>query len=765
MISLELKHAEIKSFGKLCDRSFDFSGGINVVCGDNESGKSTLFAFIKYIFWGLDSKERGLYLNFDNGYIAGSLDFCDEGNNIKIIRRSAPSKDTNNGDGAYSETLQVINVDTNELIKMKNPGEHYFGIGEELFYKTACVGQLGTSELSGKSINEAIENIALSASEDTNVKRAKNKLDAARKVLKLKKGVGGAIPETEAQRQTLLEELTFAEEKNVERQTVESRLCKLQKTKDANDGVIEKISLILDIAEKKRELEQQKKKCEYEKGLNEAKAEYQTAVSEITKDGFMPDAEYIKSLAEKKRDYENASRNYDEIRKEYSSAKDEYDADKENFAQKYGAFGKSENVDYDGIAREESKSKVFLGTVIGFAILTAIMLCLSIVFVPSFVKFRMPIVICLAISALALFVSAIFFIRAKAKIKDTLGGFDAKNSEQLKDTAQKMAAAKSNLEIKKRNADRLSERAEEKRQLLEDLRVDIRVALAKWGVRENITPTVIEETYKRAETLNSRVYDAAAKIDKYNTALSGIPQKSDLTPEQLEKIIAEGEEKLDSEYKGSSDAELKAKLAVYVGENEKINAEINECNSSLAVLNAVAKSPAEISESIYRTDKKLADYTMKLDAIAIADDAIEKAGINLRKNISPMLLEKSGEYLSSLTDGKYAVLSLGEDGTILYKDGAFDGMRSIEYLSAGTKDSVYISLRMALIDVLYQKSKPMLMFDESFARMDEKRLSYMLLLLDKIKDKKQSFVFTCHKRESEICKERIGGCEIIDMTE
>ena len=45
----------ISAFGKLKNCNFEFKNGINLLCGPNEAGKTTLLEFIKFIFY------RGVY--------------------------------------------------------------------------------------------------------------------------------------------------------------------------------------------------------------------------------------------------------------------------------------------------------------------------------------------------------------------------------------------------------------------------------------------------------------------------------------------------------------------------------------------------------------------------------------------------------------------------------------------------------------------------------------------------------------------------------
>ena len=56
----------IKSFGKLNGKKIVFSDGVNIIEGANESGKSTIGAFIQFIFYGLPSKtsEKLRYISW-----------------------------------------------------------------------------------------------------------------------------------------------------------------------------------------------------------------------------------------------------------------------------------------------------------------------------------------------------------------------------------------------------------------------------------------------------------------------------------------------------------------------------------------------------------------------------------------------------------------------------------------------------------------------------------------------------------------------------
>ena len=55
---MKIIEINIKSFGKLRDFVLKPGDGVNIIYGRNEAGKSTIMAFIKAIFYGLESGEK-----------------------------------------------------------------------------------------------------------------------------------------------------------------------------------------------------------------------------------------------------------------------------------------------------------------------------------------------------------------------------------------------------------------------------------------------------------------------------------------------------------------------------------------------------------------------------------------------------------------------------------------------------------------------------------------------------------------------------------
>ena len=77
---------------------------------------------------------------------------------------------------------------------------------------------------------------------------------------------------------------------------------------------------------------------------------------------------------------------------------------------------------------------------------------------------------------------------------------------------------------------------------------------------------------------------------------------------------------------------------------------------------------------------------------------------------------------------------------------------SIDKLSTGTIDQIYLALRLAIADIICtNKERLPLLFDDCFAMYDNVRLCSTLKYLSN-NINSQVIIFTCHTREDEILK-------------
>lgn len=71
--------------------------------------------------------------------------------------------------------------------------------------------------------------------------------------------------------------------------------------------------------------------------------------------------------------------------------------------------------------------------------------------------------------------------------------------------------------------------------------------------------------------------------------------------------------------------------------------------------------------------------------------------------------------------------------------------REIRFLSEGRKDLAGICARMAMVDAMYEKDKPFLVFDDSFVNLDDEKMRHALTFLKEVGKEYQVIYFTCQK--------------------
>ncbi len=81
-----IKKIHIVSFGALTDKVIELGDRLNVIEGENETGKSTVGAFIRFIFYGLDKAARERYVSWGKNSASGSVTVVEDGAEYRIER-------------------------------------------------------------------------------------------------------------------------------------------------------------------------------------------------------------------------------------------------------------------------------------------------------------------------------------------------------------------------------------------------------------------------------------------------------------------------------------------------------------------------------------------------------------------------------------------------------------------------------------------------------------------------------------------------------
>ncbi len=218
---MQIKEAKIFQFGKLNQREIRFAPGINVVYGENETGKTTLHAFLLAMLFGMEKgrSRQDAYLRYEPwhapSYYCGALRFEVDGKPFYLERnfyhRDKRELLRNETDG---EELSVAYGDLNMLLG---------GMSKELFSNTYDIPQSGA--VTGKELAGILTEYLTAAAEG-----GEGSLY-----------VGRALQQLEKQKKELNQELkTIQQEKQQQQQALQMKQELLHRDLDGLRAEIEK---------------------------------------------------------------------------------------------------------------------------------------------------------------------------------------------------------------------------------------------------------------------------------------------------------------------------------------------------------------------------------------------------------------------------------------------------------------------------------------------------------------------------------------------
>lgn len=225
-----IKSLEIISFGKFKDKTLNLDSGLNVILGDNESGKSTIMSFIYAMLYGFGDNRgksaslREKYTPWDGGVCEGKLTLhLSDGDDITIYRKAGSVK--------KQDTLRVYNTLTGQ--ELSSMPEEIIGIGSDTFSKTLCLKQLSTAfNGTNEEIVQKLSNISAGGDENVSFEKAIKILENARREIKPLRGSGGTLSQINTQIADLEKKRAIHLAKLSELEDAQKVLPRMQKSVD-----------------------------------------------------------------------------------------------------------------------------------------------------------------------------------------------------------------------------------------------------------------------------------------------------------------------------------------------------------------------------------------------------------------------------------------------------------------------------------------------------------------------------------------------------
>ncbi len=233
------------TFGKLDRRALRFEPGLNVIEAPNESGKSTLAAFLRAMLYGLPTRERGslaeknLYAPWSGGKMQGRLALCDTVFGDVTLERDSPRVNApmSRFSATYTGTGEAVGA-----LNAANCGETLLGVPREVYERSAFIRQSGLAIDQNTELERRIAALITTGEEGASYSEANA---ALKKQLNLRRSNSrnGQIPALEREIETAQADLAELQRLLRERTEAENELSVLRDEEKSARAELERHAL------------------------------------------------------------------------------------------------------------------------------------------------------------------------------------------------------------------------------------------------------------------------------------------------------------------------------------------------------------------------------------------------------------------------------------------------------------------------------------------------------------------------------------------
>lgn len=778
---MKIKALHIASFGGLKNTTLTFDNGFNVIYGDNENGKSTIMAFIKMMFYGnernasaISKNPRKKYTPWDNSTMAGSIDFEKDNRLYRLEREFRKSNSTD------KVTLVDLDLGTRQTVS-SDIGIKLFGISEAAFERSVFISQFGFPESNTSAegeLNSKLSNMASTGDESVSFEEVKSNIEKLKFSLSSKSGRTGILDKNIKLKAELEERLNLSQNAYEEIQRLKEKV-KLEITKQTT--LQNKLNSVKFDLSRENDI----KNAEKFKELLNLKAELDTLNESLTlsngdiiDDMFVSKLKFCISKIEK---YEQRfeiltsqteniknsltnnsasnSKNLPEKEAEIKARIENLENERQITAKKRSETEEEYNLLLQGLNSLNTKKAVNLPLVL-FSIILFSLAVLPIIIVP--IKIGV-----IVIGVISLICSFVFKPKNKKAIEE-----QKEKINHLKDIAVNLKLKETellaNITAEKTNLSVISSALNSDTTVIEKQQALLKENSQQLNeLKENIDT----ETYTLLNLYS--VYSNALTVNEVLQGLEEITQKTERQKQLKQNInyiikdvgnisYDEAKEKLNSLKNAIN---LNIDFENLKQESETLNQSIIESNATISSLNAdikmltlKAENPETLKQNLQLLESKISEQTELLNCCEIALLALEESFIELRRSYGSELEKKAANIFSQITDNKYSNMNISKSFDISVHESDSFGGKEINYLSNGTIDQAYLSLRLALLELI-NENLPVLM-DDALAQFDDNRTKTALEFLSDYSKETQVLLFTCHNAIASTANE-LGATKII----
>ena len=184
---------------------------------------------------------------------------------------------------------------------------------------------------------------------------------------------------------------------------------------------------------------------------------------------------------------------------------------------------------------------------------------------------------------------------------------------------------------------------------------------------------------------------------------------------------------------------------------EAIEQNLEEDRQKLADVTAQIKQlegSTSLSENTYLMEmgkEKLKQLVKEWAVYKAAKELLLETKRSYREKMFPKIFTKTSTYFSKITEGAYHRVIAPDENELLQVETPSKILYDVNDLSQGTIDQLYISLRLAMSEVIIENQNIPFLMDDAFIHFDEIRTKRIMEIMKEISKKQQVILFTCKR--------------------
>ncbi|MDO4811659.1 MAG: AAA family ATPase [Eubacteriales bacterium] len=719
------------TFGKLQQSELQLQPGLNIIYAPNESGKSTWTAFLRTMLYGLSTRERGTladknrYAPWNGSAMHGRLDVIVGGDHYTVTRHT---KRANAPMGDFSCTYRDTAIAV-PSITAQNLGETLLGVPREVFERSALIRQSALAVDQDAELERRIAALITTGEEDTSYTEAYDRLK--KQLNRRRHNKSGLIPALEQEMEALdasLEELGNLSAKS---DATRARLSDLQ----------QQLQTLQTQNEQWEQLSKQEAALKYRIARQQSAEAQQRSDLLMQMNHDLPDPTVLTqlegqsaALSSAKLRLSQAKQNCEAAQAEQRRTQNDYErhplypADESELMRRQNAMTS---------AKLPGKAWWGFTAIAGIAAVVLALLFAGV----------LPCVLWGIIASAVIFcggtAGTLYYALRKRKVLQQISCIDAQK-------AVLTAQIGEYLPLQRAAADKTAH-------------------LAQAQSVYNELSTQYQQDLSALLTQVQRFQDAASDLPSVQMALQDARHKQQMQ-QQAQRAAQDAAlrcqmiaEHLPSGALPDPDTVLPQPETSREQIEElmrQTTAEIQAARTQLDTLQGQMQAlgnPTHIAQQRQIKSEQLSQLQAEYDALQLAMASLETANLTLQNRFSPALGKRAAEIFSAMTAGRYHKVLLSRDFSLSAEAENDPIERSIQLLSQGTADQLYLAVRLAICDMVLPEEKAVpLILDDALLTFDDSRLQAALDYLVRESEKRQIILFSCQKREQSYLAGRDG---------